>query len=48
MRMHGNGLDPLATHDDLATAPRLARTAAPGTDAHLTADKDEGQYAWFR
>jgi hypothetical protein len=44
--MHVNGLDPLATHDDLAAALRLrlARTATgPGTDAgaDLTADKGE-------
>src|SRR5205807_10343666 len=46
MRMHVNGLDPLATHDDLAAAMRLrlAQTAArPGTGAgaDLTADKGE-------
>ena len=44
MRMHVNGLDPLATHDDFAAALRLriACTAArPGTGvgADLTADK---------
>ena len=48
MRMHVNGLDPLATHDDLAAAMRLrlARTAArPGTgvSADLTADKGEAR-----
>ena len=48
MRMHVNGLDPLATHDDLAAAMRLrlARTAArPGTGAvaDLTADKGEAR-----
>src|SRR5262249_34997537 len=46
MRMHVNGLDPLAAHDNLAAAVRLrlARTAArPGTGAvaDLTADKGE-------
>jgi hypothetical protein len=46
MRMHVNGLDPLATHDDLAAALRLTRTAArPGTGvgADLTADKGEAR-----
>ena len=48
MRMHVNGLDPLATHDDFAAALRLrtARTAArPGTGAgaDLTADKGEAR-----
>src|SRR5262249_25639354 len=44
MRMHVNGPDPLATHDDLAAALRLDRTAArpgTGTGADLTADKGE-------
>src|SRR5207248_8969278 len=46
MRMHINGLDTLATHDDLAARLRLARTAArPGTraGADLTADKGEAR-----
>jgi hypothetical protein len=51
MRMHVNGLDPLATHDDLAAALRLARTAthpSTGVSPDHTADKGEGQSAWFR
>src|SRR5262249_3324748 len=52
MRMHVNGLDPLATHDDLAAALRLrmARTAAcPGTvaSADLTADKGEARASMY-
>src|SRR5205823_4226310 len=44
MRMHVNGLDPLATHDDLAAPLRLACPAAcsgTGVGADLTADKGE-------
>src|SRR4029450_5004321 len=46
MRMHVNGLDPLATHDDFAAALRLrmACTAARASaGADLTADKGEAR-----
>src|SRR4030095_14451574 len=48
MRMHVNGLDPLATYDDFAAAIRLrlARTAArpgPGAGAGPTAHKGQAR-----
>src|SRR5215475_8959430 len=48
MRMHVNGLDPLATHNDFAAALhlRMARTAArlhTGAGAALTADKGQAR-----
>lgn len=48
MRMHINGLDPLATHDNLAAAMRLrtARTATllgTDVDADFTVDKGEAR-----
>src|SRR5262249_29392493 len=51
-RMHVNGLDSLATHDDLAAAMhlRMARTAArpgPGVGADLTADKGKARVSIY-